>query len=111
MARPSKLTDTLAEQSAVCVREGIDPQIAVGAYGISRSTYYSWIAQGREGYSPFMEFLDLIERARYEAIYSHVSRIYKSALAGNWRAATWWLERHAPELYGKEYLLALFSRR
>ncbi|MDP1711720.1 MAG: hypothetical protein Q8K86_04595 [Candidatus Nanopelagicaceae bacterium] len=101
MARPTKLTAKLTEEIVGYVREGNYPHISAGLAGISRSSFYFWMAQGRDGIAPFSEFSDAIERARCEAISIHVSRIVRVGLNGTWRASAWWLERHAPELYGK----------
>ena len=48
----------------------------------------------------YLEFLDMMERAYDEATLRKVAVITKSAENGDWRAASWWLERTRPAKYG-----------
>lgn len=48
------------------------------------------------------ELWEQIVKARAEAIVRAVAQIQKAAHQGDWKAAAWWLERQAPELYGQK---------
>lgn len=67
--RPSKLTPKLQEQILSLVQSGCYPEVAAGALGVSRSTFYEWMARG-EGTDPdraptpeYAEFADAIAQA------------------------------------------------
>jgi hypothetical protein len=49
----------------------------------------------------FLQFLQRVEQARAEAITKKVAVIAKAGNEGDWRAAAWYLERQAPEDFGK----------
>jgi len=101
MARPTKLSADLTEEIVGHIRNGNNPEDSAIAAGIAGSTFYFWMAQGRDGIVPFLEFSDAIRRAQAEAVSRRVAHITRAALGGTWRTSAWWLEKHAPELYGK----------
>lgn len=115
VGRKGLLTKELAETIAGYVRVGVYVEEACGAAGISRPTFYVWLERGRaerervklmkaEGPKPseriYVEFLDMMEKAYDEATLRKVAVITKSAENGDWRAASWWLERTRPAKYG-----------
>ena len=115
VGRKGLLTKELSETIAGYVRVGVYVEEACGAAGIARATFYQWLERGRaereriklmkaEGPKPseriYVEFLDMMERAYDEATLRKVAVITKSAENGDWRAASWWLERTRPQKYG-----------
>jgi hypothetical protein len=115
VGRKGLLTKELSETIAGYVRVGVYVEEACGAAGIARATFYQWLERGRaereriklmkaEGPKPseriYVEFLDMMERAYDEATLRKVAVITKSAESGDWRAASWWLERTRPAKYG-----------
>lgn len=115
VGRKGLLDKDLAETIAGYVRVGVYVEEACGAAGIARATFYVWLERGRaerermklmKAEAPkqseriYVEFLDMMERAYDEATLRKVAVITKSAENGDWRAASWWLERTRPAKYG-----------
>ena len=101
--RPSKISDDAIAQIESLIRAGATADVAAQAAGISRGTFYRWLAQGekaRKG-SPTRELRDRVERARAESETVLVARIAQAAGKGSWGAAAWLLERRWPERWMK----------
>lgn len=101
--RPPKLTPDAIAQIEALIRAGATVDVAAQAAGVSRSSIYSWLAQGetaRAG-SPARDLRDRIERARAESETVLVARIGQAASKGSWQAAAWLLERRWPERWMK----------
>ena len=113
--RKPMLNPELAETIAGYVRVGVYIEEACGAAGIGRGSFYNWLERGRaerermklmdtEEPKPsekmYLDFLNMMERAYDEATLRKVAVITKSAENGDWRAASWWLERTRPQKYG-----------
>jgi transposase len=92
---------------------GAYPDEAASAAGISRSTYYAWLARGRgardsrdsdrpveESDLPFLDLLDAVEQATTAAEIAALETIGRASSEGSWRAAAWFLERRYPEKWG-----------
>jgi hypothetical protein len=43
-----------------------------------------------------------VSKARADAVVRNVTLIQKAASEGSWQAAAWWLERAAPNSYGRQ---------
>jgi hypothetical protein len=83
--------------------------------GIAPSTLYGWLRRGRLAEAehdttgaklcpddaPFVELLEAVERARSQARRAALEVIRSAAEAGTWQAAAWYLERTAPDKYGR----------
>lgn len=117
MARPTLLTPERTEKIVQLIAAGNFSETAALASGISKQTYYNWLARGRAERErlndkpnlkpkakeePYLEFFDAIEKARAEAEARMVVLITKAAQEPKtWQAAAWWLERVAPQKYGR----------
>ena len=103
MARPTKLTPELQKRITDAIQGGVDKKVAAAMAGIAESTFYDWLDQGRkpDALPEFSEFSESIERAEAEAEVVKVSRISIAANNGNWKAASWWLERKHPERWSE----------
>jgi transposase len=102
--RPTKLTPEVQERIAVLIRAGNTVEVAAGATGIGRGTFYEWMARGeKDGAAnrPHRNFRAAIEQARNESEAAMVARIAKAASNGSWQAAGWLLERRYPERWTK----------
>jgi len=90
------------------IRAGNFPLRAAMAKGIPHSTWYSWLARGRraagrrkdeldvdERELPFLELLDLVERAESESQIIAISHLQKS-MPTTPTAVLSWLERRFP---------------
>ena len=102
MARPTKLTPAIAAKLVLAIRVGNYASVAAKSVGIDQSTYYDWLAKGREDKAPYAEFAVAIQKAEAEAEAATVARIQLAEAAPNtWQAAAWWLERRFPDRWGR----------
>lgn len=117
MSRPTLLTPERTEKIVALIAAGNFAETAALAAGISKQTYYNWLARGRvererltekpslkprTKEEPYLEFFDAVEKARAEAEARMVVLITKAAQEPRtWQAAAWWLERVAPQKYGR----------
>lgn len=76
------------------VREGSTLQMAARSAGISPRTLRRW----RDRYPDFDR---KVQRAKAEAGERALGVIQEAADKGDWRAASWWLEKRFPEQYGE----------
>lgn len=86
----------LADRILSVVRGGVPPLTAALACGVSRTTWYRWQQEARQGSKKFRDFWDDFEGARAEGHAILVGRIQQAA-ARDWRAALAILERTDPE--------------
>jgi hypothetical protein len=116
VGQPSKLTAAVRDQIAGYIRQGVPKKYAAQATGIAEATLYHWVevgeADAEQGkVTAHSEFLESIVRARAEflaanaMIVQRAARGYETTVAtkdggektivveGDWRAATWLLER------------------
>ena len=115
--RPTDLTPTTQERIALAIRGGNDNKVAAAHAGIGESTFYAWLDRGRKerarlaassrakpraSETPFVEFLETIEKAQADAEARNVALNAKAAQDGTWTAAAWWLERKYPERWGRK---------
>lgn len=98
--RSTKLTPALQERIVRAVREGNYPETAAQSEGVHRDTYYSWMERGRKGEAPFADFSDSVTRARATAQRKMLGLVAKAAPKDP-ENARWYLERTAPDLFGR----------
>ena len=89
---------------------GMYVTVACDLVGISRSSYFSWIQQANEieksddEVDPddqiYLDFLDSVKKARADAEAVHVRNV-RDAGETSWQASAWWLERSAPDRWGR----------
>jgi Tfp pilus assembly protein PilF len=83
--------------------------------GIGQSTAHMWMDKGSKARDKqdanekldaedqrFLELLELIEKARAEAIQRNVKIIRQAGETGQWQASAWWLERTMPKEFGRQ---------
>lgn len=82
--------------------------------GVGRTTVYRWLDRGQNEHeriasggepdpdeAKYLELWDTIKKARASAFVRNVALIQQAANQGTWQAAAWWLERTAPQQYGR----------
>ena len=104
VGRDTKLTPELQTKVIDYIKNGNYTKTACQAVGISEQTYYTWVKRGKDGESPFVEFLESVERARAEAEVRNVF-IVQVAAKKDWRAAMTWLERVNYKDWGRKELI------
>jgi hypothetical protein len=121
MARPTKLTEPIAKQIELAVRDGASYRVAAKHAGVSERTFHRWMTRGqdeqerieaaeareasersccpRRAEKSFWQFWQRIEQADAEAQVRAAAQI-SAAAAKDWRAAAWLLERRDPATFG-----------
>ena len=114
VSRPSRLTVEVTDTLAAGLADGLYLDDAARLAGIAPSTLYGWLRRGRDAEAqrdaggelppadrPFVELLESVERARASAKRDALGTIRAAAHNGSWQAAAWYLERTAPDKYGR----------
>jgi len=61
-----------------------------------------WLARGRDGEAPYVDFLDRVKEAEAKAESEMVACVRAAAFEPKtWQAAAWWLERARPADWAK----------
>src|ERR1051326_7638986 len=97
--RPTKKTPAVEKRILQALKNGNTRTAAAGAGGITKETFYTWMAD-------FSDFSDAIKKAEAEAEGAHVAIVRQAGVDGQWQASAWWLERRRNEAWGRKDLLA-----
>lgn len=125
MGRPTSLTSEVAEKIVTAIRSGAYAEIAATYAGVSRSTYFLWMARGRHdaeerdagdfpaidkshthewsietgvcwcGHTRYSDFMDRIKEAEATSEIHAIGKV-RSAFDTDWKAAMTYLERRYP---------------
>lgn len=106
---PTKLTREVQDTIVQHVRVGGYLTHAVEAAGIGFTTYQSWMerakryeaGEGTERDRPYHAFAIALRKAQGQDALRWQSVISRAALAGDWKAAAWSLEKKYPNTYGQ----------
>lgn len=103
MARPTKLDKELQDRFIAAIQAGNDKKVAAQMVGIGETTLYRWLSEGskEDADQEFREFRELVIRAEAQAEVSKVAQVTIAVNNGEWKAATWWLERKHPERWAQ----------
>ena len=103
IGRPPCYSKDKASRVLEAVRRGLTYHQAAAYAGISYSTLNRWRQQGQweEAGGKYREFWIKLEQANGEAALRLVGRIEDAAEGGDWKAASWILERRFPLFWGK----------
>lgn len=98
--RPLKLTPETRDKIVNAVTAGHYQGVAARLAGVGESTFYMWMAKGREGEFPYCELVEAMAQAEAEA---EAVRVQEIMAAGklDWRAHAWYLERKFNDRWGK----------
>lgn len=93
-----KLNKKLIEKAFPLIAEGNFAEVVYMSLGISKSTYFRWLAQGEQDeienrQSIYRDFLDSKNEADSIAEMKNVENIKRAAIDGTWQASAWLLER------------------
>jgi transposase len=103
--RKDKRTDKfVVEKLLAALRQGHTLTDAATFAGVAYVTVNTWLNQGAQAEEGTLakEFFDKVELARAESVGDCIKSIKKAAKRGAWQAAAWFLEKRAPETYGKK---------
>ena len=97
-----KLTDKLCDEICNDIKAGVPIVHAAISHGITHTTFYDWYNKGKNAKrGKFKQFHDKVEEAKSVAITLRARRIYKAGET-SWQADAWWLERVAPDNFGRK---------
>ena len=108
--RPHQCTPELIQKVQALIRNGNYIETACGVVGISKVTMHNWFKRGNAGEKPFVDFLNAVNKASFEAEALDLA-IISQAAAGNdaagrapqWTAAAWKLERRNNVRWGRKF--------
>lgn len=101
MGRPTKLDDLVTKRICDAIKKGVSLAAAAKSAGVGASTLHLWLAKGRDGESPYSEFLEQVDRADGVAHTWAASKLRELVEAGHPGATMYLLERRWPEDWGK----------
>ena len=94
MGRPTKYSDWRAGAICAHLRSGATRTAAVAAAGVSYDAFRRWQKSNAE-------FASAVMQAEAECAVAMSKVIFDAAMAGDWRASLWWLERRRPYEWGR----------
>lgn len=125
--RPTKLTPAVQQQVVNAIQAGNYIEVAAAHAGISRPVLYQWMKKGRAAQlrgevTRCAEFVDAIEKALADGEVRDVALIARAAsgiaaqidaqgnviapaIAPQWQASAWRLERRMPDKWGRRQRL------
>lgn len=84
------------------LKEGHYQKTAAALAGVHEATFYRWIERGKKAKTgKYREFCESVKKAEEYAKAYHLQQIIKSSQKGNWQASAWFLERKAPDEWGR----------
>lgn len=95
MARPSKYTPETAKKITDALMDGNTRGTSALYAGVCQDTLNNWLNR-------YSDFRQAVEKAEAQAEVGHVLNIRQAALAGNWTASAWWLERRRHQDWGRK---------
>ena len=90
--RPLVLSAAVTNALCDAIRMGCSDRLACESAGISPATMYDYIARADAGEAKFVEFAEQVRAAKSKITQAMVSVRTKAAFAGDWRAASAWLD-------------------
>lgn len=93
MARTPEITPDIVRLAREAMRLGMTNELACQYIGISRSSFYRYLARGQhERGTVYRQFWDAISQGRSQCAAMQLARIQQAAQE-DWRAAAWVMER------------------
>ena len=99
---PYKFDPTIGDRIVTWLQAGSFVETAAAAAGISKQTFYNWLARGARAEAEREEpslwaWARRIDQAQAEAELGLLGMVLGAAKSGAWQAAAWYLERKFPE--------------
>lgn len=90
--RNSKMSEARVLAALTALEHGCTRRAAAGAADVGHATFYRWLEDET--------FRDAVEKAEAKAEAAYTMSV-AAAVAKNWQAAAWWLERRRNEDYAR----------
>jgi len=106
--RPSTLNPTTTARLVKALQMGAFMDTAAAFAGLSKDTLYRWLKLGdrdrEEGKTTTLAciFSDAVAKAMADNEIGDLAVVGRAAMAGNWQAAAWRLERKNPARWGRQ---------
>jgi hypothetical protein len=108
--QPTKLTKEVQERIVSQIRIGGYLRYAVEAGGIGYTTFQNWLERGEkyeagdgpERDKPYFDFAIEVKKAMAQDALRMQSIVTRAAMAGEWKAAAWSLEKKHRAGYGEQ---------
>lgn len=97
----TKCTPETVEKICEAVRLGAPLDVARGYGGVPAPTFIEWMRQGRDGWEPYVSFVEKLDEAMHEGQMRDIRRVDAGA-EKDWRASAFKLERRFPEHWGEK---------
>lgn len=105
----SAASEQQIEDLLMSISKGADLVTACDYAGLDIALVTKWLEIGEKTAAADIKPKDdqyealwrTVKQARADAVLSNILVIHEAAQNGNWQAATWWLERNLPDLYGR----------
>lgn len=104
LGRPTLCTPEATAQIVRYVTRGLPVRTAATAAGVSVRSINDWLARGKAGEEPFVDFYEAVELARAEFQAVHAGVIDDAGRMGDWKASAWLLERRSRAFIKKEHV-------
>lgn len=101
MARPTIINSEVTAAICTMLRGGVPIRHAAQANGVSESSYHNWRERGRDAVengtglepaeAPYVEFVELTDKARSEAVAAYAMKLRELALAGDGQSVRFFL--------------------
>lgn len=102
MGRPTLLTETTERVIVKAVAIGMPIRLAAQLAGIDKRTLYGWKAKGKAGEEQYVQFFHRLKETEMKAVEHALGVIHRAAVSGDWKAASWLLERRHADHFGTE---------
>lgn len=102
MGRPTLLNENTERIILKAVGIGMPIRLAAQLAGIDQRTLYGWKAKGKNGEEQYVQFFHRLKETEMQAVEHALNVIHTAATSGDWKAASWLLERRHPEYFSSE---------
>jgi transposase len=102
MGRPTLLNENTERIILKAVGIGMPIRLAAQLAGIDKRTLYGWKAKGKAGEEQYVQFFHRLKETEMRAVEHALGVIHKAAENGDWKAASWLLERRHADHFSSE---------
>lgn len=102
MARPTLLNESTEAVILKAIAIGMPVRLAAQLAGVDQRTVFAWKKKGKDGEEPYAQFFRKCKEVEMLAVEHALTVINKAADDGDWKAASWMLERLHSEYFSSE---------
>ena len=102
MGRPTMLNENTEAIILKAVSIGMPVRLAAQLAGVDKRTIYGWKKKGRDGEERYVLFFRRCKEVEMLAVEHALNVIHTAATNGDWKAASWLLERRHADHFSSE---------